>query len=45
MDLIARELNSELKTVQLVLSKLQEIEPAGLFARNLERMPDPSSCG
>ena len=36
MDLIARELNSELKTVQLVLSKLQEIEPAGLFARNLK---------
>ena len=36
MDLIARAVNSELKTVQGVLSKLQEIEPAGLFARNLK---------
>jgi RNA polymerase sigma-54 factor len=36
MDLIARAVNSELKTVQRVLSKLQEIEPAGLFARNLK---------
>ena len=36
MDLIARELGSELKTVQRVLSKLQAIEPAGLFARSLQ---------
>jgi len=36
IDLIASALNSELKTVQRVLSKLQEIEPAGLFARNLK---------
>ena len=36
IDLIAKALNSELKTVQKVLSKLQEIEPAGLFARNLK---------
>jgi len=36
IGLIARELNEELETVQLVLSKLQEIEPAGLFARNLK---------
>ncbi len=36
LDLIARELNSELATVQSVLSKLQEIEPAGLFSRNLK---------
>ena len=36
IELIATALNSELKTVQRVLSKLQEIEPAGLFARNLK---------
>ena len=36
IDLIARELNSERETVQRVLSKLQEIEPAGLFARSLK---------
>ena len=36
IDLIARAINSELKTAQRVLSKLQEIEPAGLFARNLK---------
>ena len=36
IELIARELNLESETVQRVLSKLQEIEPAGLFARNLK---------
>jgi RNA polymerase sigma-54 factor len=36
LDLIAKELNSELATVQSVLSKLQEIEPAGLFSRSLK---------
>jgi RNA polymerase sigma-54 factor len=36
IDLIARELNSDLETVQRVLSKLQEIEPAGLFSRSLK---------
>ena len=36
LELIARELCSELDTIQLVLSKLQQIEPAGLFARNLK---------
>ncbi len=36
IDLIASALNSELKTVQRVLSKLQEIEPAGLFSRSLK---------
>jgi RNA polymerase sigma-54 factor len=36
IDLIARAINSELKTVQCVLSKLQEIEPAGLFSRSLK---------
>jgi RNA polymerase sigma-54 factor len=36
LDLIAKELNSELATVQRVLSKLQEIEPAGLFSRSLK---------
>jgi RNA polymerase sigma-54 factor len=36
IDLIASALNSELETVQRVLLKLQEIEPAGLFARNLK---------
>ena len=35
IELIARELNSETETVLFVLSKLQQIEPAGLFARNL----------
>ena len=36
IDLIARDLNSELATVQRVLSRLQEIEPAGLFSRSLK---------
>ena len=36
IELIAKELNSELETVKRVLSKLHEIEPAGLFARNLK---------
>ena len=36
IDLIARELNLKLETVQSVLSKLQEIEPAGLFSRSLK---------
>jgi RNA polymerase sigma-54 factor len=36
LDLIAKELNSELATVQSVLSKFQEIEPAGLFSRSLK---------
>jgi RNA polymerase sigma-54 factor len=36
IDLVARELNSDLERVQRVLSKLQEIEPAGLFSRSLK---------
>jgi len=36
INLIAEELNSEIDTIQRVLSKLQEIEPAGMFARNLK---------
>jgi len=36
IDLIASALDSEPIKVQRVLSKLQEIEPAGLFARNLK---------
>ena len=36
LELIGRELNSEPEKVQCVLFKLQDIEPAGLFARNLK---------
>jgi RNA polymerase sigma-54 factor len=36
IDLIASAINSELETVQRVLSKLQAIEPAGLFSRSLK---------
>ena len=36
IELIAQELNFGLETVIHVLSQLQEIEPAGLFARNLK---------
>ena len=34
--LIAQEMQCELNNIELVLSKLQEIEPAGLFARSLK---------